>query len=156
MDSGWAVVIGAAVTFLGSIVGPFLLDARKRNAEAEASRRDELSQLIPRLFRLYEQPLTVELIPEETSTLARLGLLLDKEDWPILSVLTLVGTPPYRAPKHQAVALDMIGAWFRGSISSSEASERFQARLGLTITGRPFDVAGDAATQAEPTPRAPQ
>jgi hypothetical protein len=149
MDSGWAVVIGAVVAFVGTILGPFLLDARKRRAEAYLARRAELSELIPRMFRLYEQPLVLATIPEETSTLARLNLLLDKDDWPIVSILTLIGTPPFRTPSHQGAALDMVSAWFRGSISSAEASLRFQRRFNLTISGAPFDVTEEPPSSAK-------
>jgi hypothetical protein len=146
MDSGWAVVIGAVVTFAGTIIGPFLLDRRKRRAEADELRRTELAELIPELFRLYEQPLLVIAIPDETRALARLNLLLDKDDWPIASLMALIGTPPYRAPKYQGAALDMIAAWFRGAISSHEAFDRFQRRMGLTVTGKPFDEPEASAT----------
>lgn len=141
------------MTFAGSIVGPFLLDGRKRRAEEDAARRDELSKLIPRLFRLYEYPLVEEAIPEETSTLARFSLLVGKNDWPIVSMLTLIATPPYRAPRYLGAALDMVSAWFRGSITAAEVSRRFQQRVGIKIHGTPFDVA-DEQPQASAEPGA--
>lgn len=139
MDSGWAVVIGAVVTFAGTIIGPFLLDGRKRRAEAREARQTELAKLIPELFRLYEQPLVAIAVPDETRALARLNLLLDRDDWPIASLIALIGTPPYREPMHLGAALDMIAAWFRGSISAHEAFDRFQRRMGVNVTGKPFD-----------------
>lgn len=128
MDSGWAVVIGAVVAFVGTVVGPVILDSRTRRSERENARRTEIAALIPELIEL------LWMLPKEAAhrgeagKLMRLSVLLNADEAPIARIFVGAATPPNRTHSPSQGALsEVIPDWFRGAITPRQAAERFAA-----------------------------
>lgn len=135
MDSGWAVVIGAVVAFAGTIAGPIFLDGRKRRAERETARRDELAQLIPELIELLWKPPAEAIALGEAGKLMRLSVLLNSDEAPIARIFVGAASPPNRSnvPAQGAIA-EVIPDWFRGSITPRQAAERYASVATAPVT----------------------
>ena len=131
MDSGWAVVIGAVVAFAGTVLGPWLLDWTKRRSEAERTRRDELSETLPRLFASFTTPAPSA---DEAEMLVRVQLLLTAEEAPIGNLLISAATNRSTSPVSSA-AVTAISMWFRGQLTPLEGAKLFERATGLTVTG---------------------
>lgn len=164
MDSGLAVVIGAVVAFLGSIVGSVLAPRwaaeRTRKLEDQRARRENIAAAILEITTALAELLRArsEHQPADSTTAniltAKLALNLDQDDAEMeLLTVNTIALITQREPSIGATAISVFQTvshqWFRGQISGNRIIETAEAE---------FKVAHPTPTRPESTrsPIAPE
>jgi hypothetical protein len=138
MDSGWAVVLGAAIALVGSAIVPWIREAVTERARSTAASRHELADAIHGVIEqgaalfAYDDP-AIRLANSELAV-ARFTMLItvEKKD---IATLVQVAINEIQMPhgSHRAAAYVALSAilpdWFRGELSAPEALARYNRDL---------------------------
>jgi len=123
------------VASVGTFLGPVILDARKRRAEQERARRDEVASLLPELIELLWRPAAEAIALGESGKLMRLNVLLTADEAPIGRIFIAAATPPNRTnAAAQGKLAAVMPEWFRGTITAKQAAERYAAVAVAPVT----------------------
>jgi hypothetical protein len=122
VDSGWGVVIGAVVTFAGSVIGPYFLERSKAHNGAELSRRNEIAALVPKIADSIAENQT-EPPAGEIALLARLEFLLAKGEDDVSRIAFSAAT--IRTGPRAGAMVETLGRWFRGSLDVDEVWDEY-------------------------------
>lgn len=165
MNSGWAVIAGAAIALIGSVATPWIreaLEAKRRRTEIiredARTRKRELGVAIHDFMEaLVEQFAShnvtgadqVALSKRSLMTSLDLGLLLESPDMPIATVVAsaagTVATGNDAALKAVNSLTSVLSAWRRGQISAWEALDSYRLDTGL-----PVPIPNEAEYRVEP------
>ena len=140
MDSGWAVVIGAAIALIGSSVVPWVRENVRERTQAARTRRAEIADALTRVGGalgetaravILKTPESMSTVASAWATLLELELLLDKSEGDIATIgreaLQLVFSGDSRgAPAAYARA---VAAWHRDGVTPAEALELFKSLI---------------------------
>jgi hypothetical protein len=169
MDSAWAVIVGAAIALLGSVVTPWIREAvegKRRRAEIvredERVRKHELGVAIHNFMEALVDEFAgreinsldqVALSKRSLMTTLDLGLLLESPDMPIATVAASAAGMVAMGNDVSLTAVNsltsVLSAWRRGQISAWEALDAYRADTGLTV-----HIPNEAEYRLEPqTPR---
>ena len=141
MDSGWAVVLGAAIALVGSAIVPWARDAVTDRRTRELDRQKALANASEEVVRLAAwrfEPIANLNWQHETSkrglALTRLGLLLNRGEVEIQELVeraftSLAGEDgQFRAGVYLRMA-SRLREWHRGEISARDAWDTFAAEV---------------------------
>ncbi|WP_322411457.1 hypothetical protein [Microbacterium invictum] len=139
----WGVILGAALSLVGTVLIPWLRDSLDRRREAreslERERRDSLLATISALLDMRQaQPgdrgdaqarfgtnlnnLTVRLTPEEQPILDVLMLMLAMVQEPRRNINNMVGE-----------SMAVLTLWVRGDIQTNDVISEVEMRAGVTF-----------------------
>ncbi|NVN00775.1 hypothetical protein [Arthrobacter sp. SDTb3-6] len=153
MNSAWAIVVGAIIALVGSVVTPWIreaLETKRRQAEIDREdvhvRKQETGVAIRNLMEAFMEQYTARGIPGyDAATLAKrslmttldLGLLLVLSDLAIAPIVSSAGevisTGSPSAPKVIDSLTSVLTAWRRGQISDWEALDAYRRDTGLEV-----------------------
>jgi len=151
MDSGWAVVIGASVAFLGSLVGtvaaPWIARSHERRIRMEEGREAEMRRIILQIFRTAIAVRTGHATPDERvsalTQVVELDTWLKPDEWQIEFVMnkTLVVGSENPVTKHFDTALvsasDLVIRWLRGEMTAADVGTLWQKATGIEVEPPP-------------------
>jgi len=139
MDSGWAVVLGAAIAFLGSVGGKalqdWLSDRRNRVLAQREERREAVRGVIA--LTLEQQrahvsgtPMTADLLDRQLASASELALVAEKGGSEAGAFVLAQWRAIRDASNQKEVAtaagrlVNAITAWHRGELNSKELASR--------------------------------
>lgn len=159
MDSGWAVIVGASIALVGSVLAPWIRDATERRHLSEQATRQSIAESLrrisiamPELARASEElrwiegegehdassPVFISIIrrlgaasTEMEQAAFELGLLLDNSDREI-EILTRKTAHAIREPAYgPAMGAYSVGVsrWYRREISASSALKQYDSTM---------------------------
>lgn len=151
MDSSWAVVIGAGIALVGSVLAPWIKDALDRSHRTRESNRAAVSASLLRIaasapecavarIRLLRASdpsdrfglslLLTEKTLQADRAVFELGLLLTKKDGPMETMARLVvNAAEGDHPTIELVRFTQASArWYRGELGAKEALNDFQSK----------------------------
>jgi hypothetical protein len=141
MDSGLAVIIGAAIALVSSSVIPWIRESVTKRAQSEleyrAALRDAMRASMRALSEMShsrKEGMTREEMVSHRERLLELALVVRGDDRPVSLLVDrvasdfvedddTVGIASYRA------LVDVVPRWFRGEIDSSNLVNRFDAEV---------------------------
>lgn len=146
LDSGWALIIGAAIALIGSVAAPWLKDAAERKHIRARELREEQRQAliafqgsVVALLRVrILRPTGIDLgeaLGDLHRDVARMQLCLPEKDAPIGSIvddLTMrVSEPDLDDGRWNALGLfrSVTSRWYRREIGAGAAVEHYNRRM---------------------------
>jgi hypothetical protein len=156
MTDGWAVLLGAVIALVGSVVAPWIreaLAAKRRRAEIERkdsrARKRELGvtirELLDSLLELHVKggsnkgEAFAARLKRVMMAALDFGLLLEQSDQAIVSIVSDANVAIMNSEDTAVSALtsltSVLPAWRRGTITAWEALTRYRA-----ATGRPVEI----------------
>ncbi|WP_248703756.1 hypothetical protein [Curtobacterium sp. MWU13-2055] len=139
MDSGWAVVIGAAIALAGALITPLVIEPRRERARRAREARDEIARLVPEFFR-YSLGHEEQVAGRQTEVLTRIRFLVAQKDDPIMRVLAGPSVV-VKADRPAAIAnaTGVIARWLEGTYDAKRALVTYEL-------ARQIDPHGDFIT----------
>lgn len=133
MDSGWAVVIGAAIAFAGTVGGTLLNEGAQDRRERRRKKRNDLvaavQELIDAAFELQlmqtEDPeLFSTQVRRQLSAYSRLSVVLDAKDSEVSAfVLQRISGSNKQTDERKAHLSELVnglGYWMRGNFTTND------------------------------------
>jgi hypothetical protein len=136
MDSGWAVVIGAAIAFAGTVGGTLLNEGVQDRRGRQRKKRDDLvaavQELIDAAFELQlmqtaDPDIFSSQVRRQLSAYSRLSVVLDAKDGEVshfvLERISGSNEPSEERKARTSELVNGLGYWMRGNFTTDDLLE---------------------------------